>query len=218
MAAIESLPAVTRCMAILVIAIFLGVISGQAHALLIGSSVTGGLFDPVSPGVFSTENLFDPVNGFVPPGFGNSTSTTATIPTEFGFLNGGGTVANPGIDSVTASFSDSTLVISQVINFQPLSGFRLVFTDPAFTNLLVSETSDSFGMGGLSESLAGDTLTLTVAPNCIIGVGCTGWPASQTADFSFSSSAAIPEPGSLVLFGPALVGLLTIRRRKPTYC
>jgi len=139
-----------RCIVLLVIAFFLGIISGSA--CLIGRIVRDrSAVRSSKPGSLRHRKSLDPINGLVPPGYGNSTSTTTIIPTEFAFLNGGGTVADPGIDSVTASFSDSTLVVSETINYSgPLSGFRTVFTDSAFTGLSVAKTFDKYAMGGMS--------------------------------------------------------------------
>jgi hypothetical protein len=120
-----------------IVALAVLTVSTAGRAELLGSSVTGALYGTSSPGEYNTSfNYFDPANGFVPPGYGNSTSTTATIPTEFAFLVGGGTVANPGGDSNTATFSDSTLVVSVLAH--PLlfyTGFQMVFSDSAFTDL-----------------------------------------------------------------------------------
>jgi hypothetical protein len=101
-----------------------------------------------------------------------------------------------------------------------LLGFDLVFTDAALDGLAVEETSDSFWMGGMSATLVGDTLTLTVAPDCpAAGVtACSGWPASQTADFSFSSATPVPEPSSLAALSAGLLGLGLIRHRRHSHC
>jgi len=82
-----------------------------AQAQLIGSSVTGTLTSPPS----GSPNYFDPANGYVPPGYPNSSGTTVKIAggVEFAFLAGGGTVAAPGVDSFTAAFSGSTLTLSE---------------------------------------------------------------------------------------------------------
>ena len=122
-----------------------------ANATLVGSSVTGTLLSPVTN---TTTNYFDPANGEVPPGYGNSAGTTVTIGSpvvEFAWYQGGGTVAAPGTDSITANFTGTTLTLTEHINPAALGdvdGFQVIFTDPAFTGLSIQKISDSFAQGG----------------------------------------------------------------------
>ena len=176
-----------------------------AGASLIGSSVTGQLFSPVTN---TTMNLFDPVNGFVPAGYGNSSGTTVSITdpgVEFAFLQGGGTVASPGVDSITADFTGSTLKLSEQIApsfVNGVAGWQVEFTNSAFSGLTLTKLSDNFAQGGFTGSLSGDVLTLTV------GAACTGpcsWLDSQQAQFSLASASA-PEPSPLWLLIMALSG------------
>lgn len=156
-----------------------------ANATLVGSSVTGTLLSPVTN---TTTNYFDPANGEVPPGYGNSAGTTVTIGSpvvEFAWYQGGGTVAAPGTDSITANFTGTTLTLTEHINPAALGdvdGFQVIFTDPAFTGLSIQKISDSFAQGGANASLVGDQLTVTVG-----GSACTSpctWLTDQTAKFS----------------------------------
>jgi hypothetical protein len=177
-----------------------------ANATLVGSSVTGTLFTPVTN---TTTNYFDPAHGEVPPGYGNSAGTTVTIGNpvvEFGWLQGGGTVAAPGIDSIAVNFSGTmgtTVTLTENINAgeqSGVSGFQTVLTDPAFTGLWIRKISDNFAQGGVNASLVGDQLTLTVGGSACISA-CT-WPASQTAKFSLS-----PVPKETITF--EVTGILT---------
>jgi hypothetical protein len=158
-----------------------------ANASLVGSSVTGSLFTPVTN---TTTNYFDPANGDVPPGYGNSAGTTVTIANpgvEFAFLQRGGTVAAPGVDSITVNFTGTTLTLVEHINSAWLSGidgFQVVFTDPAFAGLFIAKTADSFAQGGVNASLVNGQLTLTVGGSACQSA-CT-WPAAQSATFSLS--------------------------------
>jgi hypothetical protein len=174
-----------------------------AGASIIGSPVTGTLITPVNN---TATNYFDPANGDVPPGYGNSAATTVIIESpavEFGFLQGGGTVAAPGIDSITVNFTGTTLTLVEHINKTQLTavdGFQVVFGDPAFADLFVTKTSDSFAQGGVSASLVDGLLTLTVGGSACQSI--CAWPAAQTAKFLLS-----PVPKETVTFEAA--GILT---------
>lgn len=155
-----------------------------AHAQsLIGSSVTGSL-------QFSgnTTNFFDPSNGFVPPGFGNSTSPTVTVDggVEFGFRD------SSNFD--TADFSLNTLFIQDITSALsgPSLAFRMTFMDAAFLNFSgVTLSADTFG---LTFSLLGDTLTIDVPQFNIQPAQFT-----RSALFTFNSPAGVPESGTTVL-------------------
>jgi hypothetical protein len=198
-----------------------------ASASLVGSTVTGGLFYATSPGVFDTYNFLDPANnngngdfngGVVPVGFGNSSSPTTKIVDpgiEFGLLSGGGTVASPGIFSVTADFTGSTLQIAKNYADSGLAGFEMTFTDPAFAGLTLTKTHDSFQNGGMTANLVGDTLTLVTAPDCIIGPGCGFSVDSQdTATFNLTP-VPLPADAWLLLTGLGGLGVFARRRRAP---
>jgi hypothetical protein len=197
--------------------------AGQAHADLVGTSVTGALFPTgYTDGVYETSsnwNLFDPANGSVPPGYGNSSSTTVTIGSEIEFAYvyyQAGTVAVPDVDSVIADFTGSTLTIQAIQNYGGgITGGQAVFTDPGFAGLTVGKTLDTFANGGFSTSLVGDTLTLSYGPDCVLGSGCTNWGHSMTAAWSFSGSGAVPESSTwaMMALGFAGLGYVGFRRR-----
>jgi len=163
-----------------------------ANADLIGTQVTGAL-------IFGGPNLFDPANGFVPLGFGNSSPNgpnnvvISAAQTEFGFS---------GNIVITADFTGNSLELKYVavgpfgenIGPQPFT-----FTDTAFAGLSIVGTSDNFPNGGVTASLVGNVLTLN-APGTVLNsvAGLT-----FIANFSIAPTAV---PGPIV--GAGLPGLL----------
>lgn len=176
--------------------------AGSARAGLIGTQVTGSAELNLIP-----INVFDPAEGFVPPGYLNDAGTTVTIAEpaiEFGAQN--------GTNLFTANFTDSQLIVTDVAS-APFGGtsFFMSFTDTAFSGLSVSIASDDYPYGVL-PLLIGDDLYLTFS----------GTVVSQATTFQAVldfTPASVPEPSALLLAGTgALAGLgqwTRMRRRRP---
>ena len=169
--------------------------STSAYADGLGTSVTGVLhIQGLAP------NYFDPANGLVPPGYGNSTGTTVTIGPgiEFG-------ISDPG-NTDTADFTGSSLTITDVIH-SAASPFEMDFTDPAFTGFtqLTNNT-------GFTYSFSANTLKVFYAGSLNSGLA--------TTTFSYTTgavNAVTPEPSAMVLTGTGLLGLAgALRRRRRT--
>ena len=177
-----------------------------ARAGLIGTSVTGSL----NFGGGGT-NYFDPANGFVPAGFGNSSPGGPTVVisnayAEFGFADGANTD--------TADFTNTTLSISDVSSsIAGTSSFRMTFTDTAFAGLVLTKISDTFPFSGgkITGSLSGTTITLDF--NGAVG------PFNGDAVFTLLAPdpAPVPEPATFGMAAVAgIAGLVAYRRRKRT--
>jgi uncharacterized repeat protein (TIGR01451 family) len=145
-----------------------------------GSSVTGSLqFNG------GGTNFFDPNQGFVPAtgyensstAFNSATVPVASGPVEFGF--------NDGANLITADFDGATLVLQDISSTSSGGAPQTyVFTDPAFSGLAVTKTGDTFPGGGLSASLVGTTLTITV--------GAFSGAGTRTGTFSLSPTSTEP--------------------------
>jgi hypothetical protein len=163
-----------------------------AHADGTGTSVTGGLYF-----AGGSTNYFDPANGFVPAGYGNDAGTTVVIGPgiEFGFADSANTD--------TADFTGSTLTVTDTVKETGGNNpFEMTFTDPAFTGFTQTGAAD-----GYTYTFSGDTLDVF-------------WPGGSvqdgqafTGNFTYST-AATPEPSSLMLLGTGLLGFVGAMRRR----
>src|ERR1700733_7532596 len=108
-------------------------------ATLTGSSVSGQMLISDSP-----PNYFDPANGFVPSGYGNSSphgpnNVTIGSGVEFGYQD----TAN----AITADFT-GTGVTLQDVSTSPLSvSISFLFTDTLFAGATITAGSDNFPNG-----------------------------------------------------------------------
>jgi hypothetical protein len=189
----------------------------SATADLAGASVFGELVYPIGypPPVYSATNLFDPANGMVPAGYSNSSSPTIVLSGagvgSFAWLQGGGTIENPGIDSWLAEFDGTRLTVTFVNNYSQLSGSRLTFVSDAFVGRSLTRVGeDDFlraGNGPMTATLVGNTLILDVAPQCTAGGGCP-WPTSTYSNvYSLDASNVL---SSLVLANSTVAGCKSV--------
>ncbi len=199
----------------------------DAGADLSGATVFGHLTYPVTEGIYFEGNLFDPLYSLIPPGYGNSNGPTINLSAigygNFAWLQGGGTIENPGTDSWYAEFSGSQLSVTfRNPNFPgALTGARLRFQSDAFVGLILAQVGgDDFlksGNGSMAATLVGDTITLEVGPQCTQSAPCS-WPADtytntysltpgvQLAAFSLNSSVVAgckSVSGKVTLSAPA---------------
>ena len=156
-------------------------------------------------------NNFDPTMGPVPPGFGNSAPGTATVVVAEPLVEFGYHAEDPdGMGGVitahaTANFTAQQLIVtySLIGDYDQASPWTMTFTSAAFTNLALSEVSDTLGVTG---SLQGNQLTV-VWPSPFLTQ--TGVP---TAVFDLGPRA-VPEPASLLLLATGVGAALRYRRR-----
>jgi hypothetical protein len=169
-------------------------------AALVGSPVTGSLQFDGGGGL----NVFDPILGFVPAGYLNSSGTTVTISSsavEFGF--------DDFSSLVSADFTDGQLVLSDHVEATgPDFPFTMSFADPRFAGATISKNSDTFP---LTYSLSGDVLTVNWA-----GADVT---AGQNFIATFGvATSTVPEPstfGAMLLSGLAALSLALVTTRSP---
>jgi len=202
--------------------------SGSAHADLFGASVTGDLRYPVGGGAYNEQNLFDPANFGVPPGYGNSASPTIVLSGagqgNFAWLQGGGTIEEPGIDSWFAEIDGAQLrVVFRKPNWPgSLSGSRLQFQSDAFVGMTIQQEGvDAFlsaGNGPMTATVDGETITLTVAEQCVVGGGCL-WPdASYSNTYVLTPVAEVDQltlRSSVVAGCKSVVGTVTLGAPAP---
>jgi hypothetical protein len=170
-------------------------VSGTAHAALTGTPVSGTLM--FGGGAV---NYFDPTNGFVPPGFGNTSGTSVVVGsgTEFGYADQSNTD--------TADFTDTQLIVTDLLARGLSTSWTMTFTSAAFGSITLNTSSFS---PDLTYSLLGNTVTIHWAGTTAVPQG-----TSYRAIFDIGSAAAVPEPATwaLMLLGFGAIGV-AVRRK-----
>jgi hypothetical protein len=199
-----------------------------AQADLSNATVEGALLKPYNtPGNFIGPNLFDPAVGYVPPGYGNSASPVVVFAADgsgnFAFSNRN-SIDNPAIDSWLVEFAGTTLTAAfNSINYGgPLAGSLMTFKSNAFVGASIVRVGDddfaAAGNGEMSAEIIGDTLVLTVGPQCLVGVGCL-WHQQvyrNTYELSFpDASARFDLKSSEVAGCKSVVGTVSLTEPAP---
>ncbi len=165
------------------------------RADLLGTNVNGTL-------TFSggSTNYFDPANGFVPTGAGNSVSPNGVVigpGVEFSF--------NDTINRDVANFTGTGLTVRDAclgsFDCAGNNTFQMTFTDTSFgaVTLLTNDL-------GITFSTAGDVITVNFPGGAVAN-------SNATATFRIAT-AQTPEPGTMGLVATGVLGAAgAIRRR-----
>ena len=184
------------------------IITSPAYAdlNLTGVEVQGQLF--INGGAM---NEFDPINGEVPPGFGNSPSPGGTGEAsafisdsivEFGYSGSSA--------QITVNFTSTGMFQATGSSSLPTESISMAFNSPAFTTQIVGVTTPGSGCSYGIPGVAGASILGPVGPQATLTCSF-----NVTAGSGFSATMAlrpVPEPASGLLLLVGLMGLRAIRR------
>ncbi len=179
-----------KTLRLLLVSAALVVLASPASAGLVGATVTGTLKFGANP-----TNYFDFTNGYVPAGFLNSNPNGITVTigagSEFGY--------NDGFSSIVANFSDTQLVITDILGSSSAGAWTMTFYSTEFS---------SFSISG-SPTLVPITLNLP-STGPLMTVIWGGAPTSNgiqaPGTYSATINISVPDAGSTAL----LLGLVLV--------
>jgi hypothetical protein len=109
-----------------------------------------------------------------------------------------------GANTDTATFTDNTLTITDDVSTNA-NGWQMTFSDSALPFTGLTLVSESFSPD-ITYSLSSGVITLD-------WVGTLS-PGTYSATFDIAGTSAVPEPGSLALFGTGLAAFSGLLRRR----
>jgi hypothetical protein len=165
---------------------------------LYGSQVTGGVY-------FNGGNInyFDPANGYVPSGYGNSApnSNVNVVVSDWGEF-----AFADSANFLLANFTHSELIISNYSIAGDIAPTKFTFEDPLFAGATLSFDSSNFP-SGITASIDGDIITVDLST-------FSGHQGLFMANWNISSNQGVPEPGTLVMLGSGLLGVATAAKKR----
>lgn len=162
---------------------------------LFGSPVSGFMAINGNFGI----NYFDPANGFVPSGFGNSAPNGPNNVdigswSEFGYQD--------GANYYVVNFTHSDMILTDFSQSGSI-GITFTFQDPLFAGITLD--SQDFP-NGVSASIAGDLITIELSGFNTGGLFQANW--------EITTDTAAPEPSTLLTLASGLLGAGAMVRRR----